>query len=350
MDVEDDHVFVENPDIKLQSAVSFAQYVLDKKLFTLIGEFHETEFECQDGYSSMTIAEYVLKILRTNVNSRVLLEIDPRLIDHPHAWPRSTPIKKILGEAVKDERMLRRITGYDHRNWWIETYNHVLYHDINTLWRLSTQQMIDVYIKPFFQKVEHFMSGLSVHDYNADHYQLISTHFPRDIDQHLTTLGGAIQGGWEMKRGMPVYVGGVHKNTGILLDVSGNMASVMLEVNSRKVSVNLNIIKLNINNGENKTLQENKGDIINGLRHVWKKVTDWHILIELFRKDSGNEIIAITGEEHSKNLTGVFMNIEPVTKQQGKEIGDCVSLLEVKSITDIIPGPYGVGGVLDEKV
>tara|TARA_Y100000389_G_scaffold131137_1_gene128605 strand:- start:12269 stop:13315 length:1047 start_codon:yes stop_codon:yes gene_type:complete len=328
-----DRVFVENPDIKLQSAVSFAQYVLGKKLFTIIGESHETEFECQYGYSSITIAEYALKILRTNVNSRVLLEIDPRLINHPTFWPRSTPIKKILSEA--DEQIRGRITGYDHRTWWIETYYYVLYHDINRLWILSTQQMIDKYILPFFQKVQQFMSGLSDRDYNRSDYPLISKIFPTDIEQHLNTLRAAIQGGWEMKPGMPVHVGGRYKGTGILLDVNGDIASVKLDVNSLNVSVNLNIIKLKIN-GEIKTLQKNKQEIIDGLQHVWKKVTDWQVLIEFFRKNSGNEIIAIMGEEHSKNLMEVFSNIEPVTKQQGKKIRDCVSLFEVKSITDII--------------
>ena len=55
----------------------------------------------------------------------------------------------------------------------------------------------------------------------------------------------------------------------------------------------------------------------------------------MFNKSSGNEIIAIMGEQHSKNLIEIFKAIPPVTKQEGKQRGDCVSLLQTISITDI---------------
>lgn len=331
----DDHVFVENPDIKLQSAVSFAQYVLDNKLFTIIGEYHEREFGCQDGYKTITIADYALNILRTNVNSRVLLEIDPEFIDHEPKWPKSAPIIEILKRAPPDVR--GRITGYDYRNWWIGADNRErLYHDTAAVYRLNTRQMIDMYITPFFRGVQTFMETyISPGNYtNTRQLELVAMRFPSDIDDHLRTLEKAIQYGWEIRPGMTVQAG-KYKTTGRLLSINGNgNASIRLDINSKEVLIPMNTIKLKVDN-QYKTIQEYKEEIIEGLRHVWKKVTDWSILITMFNKSSGNEIIAIMGEQHSKNLIEIFKAIPPVTKQEGKQRGDCVSLLQTISITDI---------------
>lgn len=331
----DDHVFVENPDIKLQSAVSFAQYVLNNKLITIIGEYHEREFGCQDGYKTITIADYALNILRTNVNSRVLLEIDPDFIDHERKWPNSAPIREILKRAPREVR--GRITGYDYRNWWIGADNRErLYHDTAAVYRLNTIQIIDMYITPFFSRVQAFMATqISPENYtNERQLKLISIRFPSDIDNHLRTLEKAIQFGWEIRPGMTVQAG-KYKTPGRLLSINGKgQASVRLDINSRRVVIPMNTIKLKVDN-QYKTIQEFKVDIIEGLRHVWKKVTDWSILIALFHKSSGNEMIAIMGEQHSKNIIGMFKDIPPVTKQEGKQKGDCVSLLQTISITDI---------------
>lgn len=329
-----DHVFVENPDIKLQSAVSFAQYVLNNKLITIIGEYHEREFGCQDGYKTITIADYALNILRTNVNSRVLLEIDPDFIDHERKWPKSAPIREILKRAPPKVR--GRITGYDYRNWWIGADNReMLYHDTAAVYRLNTRQIIDMYITPFFSRVQAFMATqISPGNYtNERQLDLISIRFPRDIDDHLRTLEKAIQYGWELKPDMTVQAG-MHKTPGRVLSINGKNATILLDINSRRVVIPINTIKLKVDN-QYKTIQEFKVDIIEGLRHVWKKVTDWSILIALFHKSSGNEMITIMGEQHSKNIIRIFKDIPPVTKQEGKQQGDCVSLLQTISITDI---------------
>ena len=67
-------VFVET-DEKLESAISFSQYVFNgNRLITLIGELHNKTFKCGKNAKSISICDYCEQAVLNNPKSRVLLE------------------------------------------------------------------------------------------------------------------------------------------------------------------------------------------------------------------------------------------------------------------------------------
>ena len=68
----EDEVFIET-DIEIGSVVGFSQYILNNgKLVSLFAEIHDKQFTCKNDFVS--IAEYVVNILKNRKKSRVLLE------------------------------------------------------------------------------------------------------------------------------------------------------------------------------------------------------------------------------------------------------------------------------------
>lgn len=276
------HVFIDG-DIKLSSAVSFAQYVIpigDKlRLVTIIGEQHEREFDCGD-HTTQTIANYAINTLENNPTSQVLLEIDPHFIDDPKKWPKSIPIREILTVATKNQDLLLRVGGYDWRNSWIgPNPREDLYHHDKKLRALSTSQMLDMYVKPFYEHEKDLT--VDKKNYGPNELTYLSQNSPADLRNNMVHISDLIKTRWELP------------------------------------------------------YRELKPDIITKLRHFWKKVTDWNIMRWVIINSPTTEIIAIMGEEHAKNLRDIFEGggNKPVTQQSGKS-NQCVSLyrsLQIKN-------------------
>lgn len=69
------HVVFVQTDEKLESAISFSQYVFNGiRLITLIGELHNTSFKCGDNVKSISICNYCKQAVSKNTKTRVLLE------------------------------------------------------------------------------------------------------------------------------------------------------------------------------------------------------------------------------------------------------------------------------------
>lgn len=69
---DDEYIFIET-DIEIGSVVGFSQYILNNgKLISLFAEIHDKQFKCKNDFVS--IAEYVINILKNRKKSRVLLE------------------------------------------------------------------------------------------------------------------------------------------------------------------------------------------------------------------------------------------------------------------------------------
>ena len=68
----EDEVFIET-NIEIGSVVGFSQYILNNgKLVSLFAEIHDKQFTCKNDF--LSIAEYVINILKNRKKSRVLLE------------------------------------------------------------------------------------------------------------------------------------------------------------------------------------------------------------------------------------------------------------------------------------
>jgi hypothetical protein len=101
-------------DYFLRNAVSFYQYILDqKKLVTLIGEYHNLEFGCNK--TEVNIADYCLHEVTRNSKCLVLLEYnsgdDPRSIH-------STVINQVWAALDKAGKK-SQIFPYDYRPWFL---------------------------------------------------------------------------------------------------------------------------------------------------------------------------------------------------------------------------------------
>ena len=116
-------LFIES-DLRLQSAISFSQYVIEVvpkrfKLVTLIGEIHLRKFSCEKD-PQIPVSEYVLRTLRRNKQAVVLLEAYPPKICVKEYWSKigSYPIREIM-EKTCGNSLVARVKGYDWRRYFL---------------------------------------------------------------------------------------------------------------------------------------------------------------------------------------------------------------------------------------
>ena len=265
--------FIEQNDVKLQSALSFSQYNLPlgniNRLITIIGEQHERSFKCAADAKQISITDYALRILSLNPRSQVLLEIDPSFIETPNLWPNSTPIRGILSNVITKPELLARIQGYDWRNYWLGAQNReILYHYAKTFLDLDKGEIILRYLNPLVEKWDLF--SLVKEHYDDGAYRYLSTEFLQKLHHTHTYIHSQVMSTWD------------------------------------------------------KSITDRQ-KILEMIRHLWKEVTDWKMLSYFFLISDTDSIISIMGEQHRKNLAGIFSHLPLLAEQKGEE-GKCVSL------------------------
>ena len=284
-------LFIKNKkDSRLQSAVSFVQYAINliptelqvnNRLLTLIGETHDLTFECAQDKKSTTVAKYTFNILKQNEYATALLEIDPNFIDIKELWPHSAPIRELLDLAQGSPDILKRIVGYDWRNYWIRAdKREVLYQDPTKFLTFTQDEILQYYIKPYTLKIQKDAPfWIDPSRYDPKTYSFLTIAFPDDLNIMNKGISDLILKKWD-------------------------------------------------------TDKSTREKILFDLKHFWKKVTDWNILKQVFYISDTDSIIAIMGEAHRENMSDIFKNQVPLINLKGRK-NKCISLFETRYLENV---------------
>ena len=288
----DDHLLFIESDTKLQSTLSFVQYVINvsttdipkRRLVTLIGEAHNRAFTCGTDKET-SITDYAINTLRDDKNSEVLLEIYPKLIgERPESWPHSVPIRGILGR-VKGTSLEGRVKGYDWRWEFLREYRFSLYEESkqDELSRLTQSILVDKLIDPFIQgfSKQHFDLYKSL--YSPSKLKFLERDYLKSIGDNFEAV--------RQKIISPKW------NT---MNASGYKLASWVPRYRKKV--------------------------LGEIQDIWKQVTDWYILKDVLAYSSIDSVVVIAGHAHIKNLDDILKKSIRISHQMTGAAGNCVSL------------------------
>ena len=277
-------LFAKSEQIYLKSATSFVQYMINIslteeprfRLVTLIGEKHNTEFDCDN--SSISVSDYVTNYIDKDPNTMVLLEMD-RNQYYTSKIPKSVPIRSILiKKNNNDESYHRYLKYYDPRNLFLGMKDrYALYNSKITLEHSDTE-LWNIYGLPFYEKwTELSSAALSTNLYGKEQLFFLTDILAKSIESNFKQVGDILHS----------------------------------DADSSKC--------------------------IHKLRICWLKVTDWFILSILLDSNSNsNTAIAIMGNLHLTHIVDQILLTNGMINdsRNGKE-GACVNLFETVSMVDL---------------
>ena len=269
------HYVVIQTNYKLDSSVSFSQYIfnlylavpaalLHQRLVTLIGERHDLNWKCPE--DSLTVAQYCNMAVTRNPKCRIMLEFHPSMVP---STSQSEAIKTTV-TSLQSINRTNQIIPFDKRDDFLTRFHHQnLYHaSIADFIAFGHENVFNYYVKTFYDNRNLFDLNTS---YDPNIMKYLHETFFQDITSHFDN------------------------------------------------------IRDKLNKGED--LQ----NIRDGLWSAWKKVCDFFILKEVLGSDDIDEYIVIVGKNHTYNLDRILQSIPYVTTlnlQDGKNSSDCVTLFQ----------------------
>jgi hypothetical protein len=253
-------------DKKLDSAVSFTQYIFNnKKLITVIGERHNNSFKCDE--RSLSIDFYCKMAVERNPKCIVMLE-----------YEKGSSMSLIGSKVIIDTYNLLTKSGY-------------------------TEQIIPFEYRHFFLGVGPTRKLYAGFDEYIDNNNLdkIYKDFIEPFYRHQECFN-------------------LKSND----DYDPNLRSYLTQSYFDDIKNDFKIIEAKLKQ------PELLGEIHQSLKDVWKKITDYFILQQVFKNDDIDEYIIIAGEAHSINLNLIFPSVGMllINNQLGKEKNNCVNLYQ----------------------
>jgi len=143
-------VFIESNYV-LENITDFAQFVLNgKKLITLCGEVHNSNFICKDGKKNININEYIRLVSSQKIKTKILIE------KHPYEETQNVGSHNmnLLNENIPNVEKV----FFDHRHYYIgKEFNNILYNDDSRFFALSQDDIYFKYVDPFYKNVENLV-------------------------------------------------------------------------------------------------------------------------------------------------------------------------------------------------
>ena len=271
----------EESNIEIKDVSSLGQYILNNKLITIIGEFHDSKHNCLG--NTISIPEYCLYLASETPRITFYLEVN-----------KGIDIERVLNgcirevaEALEDAGLGDRIVKYDVRKDFIGLdAQQDLYSGDEELNRVCLGNLACFkrkYIDPFFRTKTRKINGQEVNIYELDHPGLY------------------VKGGKD-------YL----ENT-----FYPSMVSEFTELSRGLESGNFKI---------------RREDLILRLRKLWKNVVDYFLLEEILRKDNpADSIVVICGEFHAVTINKVLDKLgKKVFYQENTKENQCARVRGVK--------------------
>jgi len=163
-------------DKYIKNAVSIVQYTyFNKKLITIIGEYHTTPFSCQD--KAIEIGEYAHAISTNDWKSRVFLEYDK---NRKYTDIDSHSINSVC-TALKGHLNIE-VIPFDFRPYFLTLSEHERLYSSKFL-KIDRNDIPNLYIEPFYINFELFQ--FNEQNYPPVIYNFMLNEYIKGIDENL---------------------------------------------------------------------------------------------------------------------------------------------------------------------
>ena len=238
----------------IQDILSLSQFTIDfpktdKKLITLIGEYHNEKITCNTSNEKdiITISEY-LKNISPEINKKVILEYDRFSCMSESIAKCSLNIKYVLENIDFAKYKNIKKIAVDYRTQFLGSKNqNILYKTPDLILNYSTRDLLNIYIDTFFLQIEEKSKFLKGEKYNKFVNILFSDYLPK-INSQFENLGRLISDKWD----------GMNKN--------------------------------------------DKNNVIISLKDVWAYLSDYYIIREFFKVENIDEYVIVVGKKHYDNI------------------------------------------------
>jgi hypothetical protein len=253
-----------NKSLFLQGAISFTQFNVQGKLITAIGELHLSAYKSCPSSPSTTVADYIKSIMKTNSDSKILMEYIPGL-EELNTFIGSKNMADTF-KMLKEEKISSRSMGFDIRSTFLRPNDRdVLYYKWKLIEDLPRETVEGVFI-------------------NAIPAAIIPS-----LEPSLKSI----------------------KNK----QDQAYLQSFLDDMNNHSIHI--------LNEMKQWNTPQTKDKIIRMIQHLWKKVTDYALIKEILTQKSGS-IIVICGEQHALNLLAILG--KPLFRVVAKTKDDCLNL------------------------
>jgi hypothetical protein len=255
-----------NKSLFLQGASSFAQFSIQGRLLTVIGEVHLMAYKPCGSSPATTVAEYIVSSIKNSSGSRILMEYVPGLEEMI-----SLIGSKNMADTfrmLKDATLTSHMTGFDIRSTFLRPKDQdVLYHEWKLIEGLPEETVAGVFV-------------------NA---------IPAAVVPSLQPNPKVIKNKEDL-----VYL------QSFLDDMNNHAAYTLAAMKEWSLS------------------QQSRAKAIRMIQDIWKKVSDYALVKEILTPTKEGSIVVLCGEQHALNLASIFSN--PLFRVIIKNKDDCLNL------------------------
>lgn len=261
-------IYIES-DFYLKDITTFSQYIMnldfskgDFKLITILGEFHNLEINCDKSKNKriITVDQYLLK---NNLKKKIIIETDEEYVKTTENYLGSKNMELIINipETQKEAENIE-IVYIDYRyKFLVKEAYHRLYGNPDIISILNLKELYKLYIDPFYLNI-HNLTKIE----NPDHYSPLLNNFTKFYIQQL------INSFDQLRNNIKDW------------DIMGNI--IIKAKNIFGIETEMSI----------------KNTIIQDLRSLWARVSDYFVIKEFFKLDDTKEYIVLIGEYHYRNI------------------------------------------------
>jgi hypothetical protein len=280
-------------DYYLKDITTLSQYIMNLnfaeanfKLITIIGEYHNIVFNCKEDKPTLSIDKYMFK---NDLETKIILETDDTALKHTS----SLNINRVLdaikpdikGEEeieveIKNKNIKILLIDYRYKFLTKIAYYSLYVEDINKTSRLNYKDFYEMFIEPFYKKINDYLDIEDPEKYSPMLFEV------RDF-----------------------YVKQLYN--------SFNQTSKQIE--EWDTMTNFNVKYTNVFGIE--VGKPIKQAIIEDIRSLWARVSDYFVIKEFFQLDDTREYIILIGEYHYKNIKS-FLDLYLCNKDNFAKIID----------------------------
>lgn len=180
--INDDFVLI-NYNYDMNSIISFCQFIINNRLITLFGEFHDNNFTC--GRRQKNVSDYILSCVKCNKNCKIILEYSDMFDISDINSKTMNDIYNILKKHDK----LDRLVGLDIRQYILGLKMNILYHG-DDIYKYNPEEIYNMFILPFNDANKKYM-GLNMNDYDGVVFGILKNNKSKilnDLDRIIREL------------------------------------------------------------------------------------------------------------------------------------------------------------------
>ena len=280
-------------DYYLKDITSLSQYIMNLnltepnfKLITIIGEYHNIVFNCKEDKPTLSIDKFIFK---NNLETKIILETDDislkdtsslninRVLD---AIKPDTKGEEEIEVEIKNKNIKLLLIDYRHKFLSNTAYSSLYIQDINKTSSLNYKDFYTTFIEPFYKKIDAYLSIEDPEKYSPMIFEV------RDF-----------------------YVQQLYN--------SFNQTSKQIE--KWDTMSNFNVKYTDVFGIEvDKPIKQ---AIVEDIRSLWARVSDYFVIKEFFQLDDTREYIILIGEYHYKNIK-LFLDLYLCKKDNFAKIID----------------------------